>query len=121
MSSKSQGVPVGAPSFIEMGVPSGAEARGFFADLFGWTFHEMGGENCWAETPTLRVGVHAEDDTRTLVVYFAVADIDAAAARVRALGGEAPAPGPETAGFGRFVECRDRQGMRFGLHQPPRG
>jgi len=36
--------------------------------------------------------------------------------RIRAAGGEAQAPtnGP---GFGRFVQCVDPGGVRFGLHQ----
>jgi len=36
---------------------------------------------------------------------------------VRAAGGTAPDPGPAEPEFGRFVECRDDQGVRFGLRQ----
>ena len=113
-------VPAGAPSFVEIGAPSGTAVRSFFAALFGWSFHDMGGDNFWIQTPTLRFGLHPKDEDRNLVVYFAVEDIDAAAERVRVLGGQAPAPGPEQEGFGRFVECRDSQGIRFGLHQRAR-
>lgn len=111
----------GEPSFLEIGVPSGSSARDFYGELFAWTPHEMGGDNFWMETPTARVGVHPNDDDRVIVVYFRVQDIIAAVDRVRELGGSAGEPGAEDQGFGRFVECRDTQGVRFGLHQPPLG
>ena len=58
-------------------------------------------------------------------MFFAVDDIDAAADRVRELGGEIEdmdMDGEEesVAKFGRFKLCNDDQGSRFGLHQPPR-
>jgi predicted enzyme related to lactoylglutathione lyase len=37
----------------------------------------------------------------------------------REAGGEADPPAPEEPGFGRFSNCRDPQGIRFGLHQKP--
>jgi predicted enzyme related to lactoylglutathione lyase len=52
-----------------------------------------------------------------VVVYFRVDDIEAAVRRVRELGGEADDPGLAETG-GRFVSCRDDQGLAFGLHQP---
>jgi predicted enzyme related to lactoylglutathione lyase len=107
----------GEPTFIELGVPSGGRAHPFYQALFGWTVHPMEQDNFWMQTPTIRVGLHPGDETATMVVYFDVDDIEAAARRVRELGGQAPEPGPETPGFGRFVECRDPQGVRFGLHQ----
>ena len=110
----------GEPSFIEIGAPSGRASREFYQQLFGWTFHPMGEDNFWVQTPTIRAGVHAGDDTRVMVVYFAVDDIEQAIARVRELGGTADEPGPETEGFGRFAQCRDGQGIIFGLHQAPR-
>jgi predicted enzyme related to lactoylglutathione lyase len=110
----------GAPSFVELGVPQGERARAFFEQLFGWTFHDMGQDNFWAQTPTLRLGLHPKDPDALMVIYFAVDDIDAAARRVRELGGRCDDPGPEQEGFGRFVECRDPQGVRFGLRQVSR-
>jgi predicted enzyme related to lactoylglutathione lyase len=109
----------GEPSFIEIGVPSGSRARDFYQQLFGWTSRPMGKDNFAMESPTVGVGVHAGDPDACMVVYFAVSDIDAAVARLRELGGQADEPGPETEGFGRFVECRDPQNVRFGLRQAP--
>jgi len=43
-------------------------------------------------------------------------DVNAGAARVRELGGEADEPGP-VPGMGWFVTCRDTQGNDFGLWQ----
>jgi hypothetical protein len=62
--------------------------------------------------------VHGEDPSPQIYVYFNVSDIEAAAARVRSAGGEAEEPTDEP-GFGRFVNCRDPGGIRFGLHQTP--
>jgi uncharacterized protein len=109
--------PIGSPSFIELGTPSGSQARKFFGDLFGWASTEMGGENSCADTPTIRVGMHPGDPDACMVVYFAVSNLDAAIARVRELGGTANEPGPAEPGFGRMTECRDPQNVRFGLHQ----
>ena len=111
----------GAPSFIELGVPAGSRARKFFGEVLGWTFTDMGKDNFLAQTPSIQIGIHPNDPDATLVVYFLVDDLEAAIARVRAAGGTASEPGHEEAGFGRFSECRDDQGVRFGLRQLPRG
>ena len=110
-------VPFGAPSFIEMGAPDGSKSRAFFGELFGWSSMEMEAGSSCSSTPTIRVGIHPFDDDACMVVYFAVADIKAAAAQVRALGGIANDPGTVEPGFGALIECRDPQGVRFGLHQ----
>jgi predicted enzyme related to lactoylglutathione lyase len=111
----------GEPSFLEIGVPSGARARDFYRELLGWQFESMGGDNYFAATSTAGIGLHTDDPDALMVVYFTVADIEAAVERVRRLGGTAPQPGGGDERFGRFVECRDSQGVRFGLRQPPRG
>jgi predicted enzyme related to lactoylglutathione lyase len=109
----------GEPSFLEIGAGDAGRARTFFAGLFGWTFRdEQGGHS--ARLATAEVGVHPDDPARDIVVYFAVTDIEAAVARVRELGGDAPDPGPAQGDFGRFVECKDDQGIKFGLRQLPR-
>lgn len=105
----------GAPSFIELGVPAGSAARKFYGDVLGWTFTDMGKDNFLAQTPTIQIGIHPGDADAVFVVYFVVDDLEAAIARVRAAGGKADDPGPEQEGFGRFTECRDDQGVRFGL------
>ena len=66
----------------------------------------------------MRVGTHSDDPTPQIYVYFNVADLEAAAARVRAAGGQTEDPADEP-GFGRFVNCVGPGGLAFGLHVPP--
>jgi predicted enzyme related to lactoylglutathione lyase len=118
MSDQGERSQVGAPSFIELGVPAGSRARQFYGRVFGWSFTDMGDDNFLARTPTLEIGLHPRDADAVFVIYFLVDDLEAAVARVRAAGGTAADPGPDQEGFGRFSECRDDQGVRFGLRQP---
>lgn len=107
----------GEISYIEIGVADPAATADFLTALFGWSFTPMGdGGDGWFQTPGIRAGLHGDDPGYNIIPYFRVADLAAAAARVRQLGGEVEGPGEE-AGFGRFCNCRDRQGLRFGLHQ----
>ena len=71
---------------------------------------------CGSKTPTIKAGLHGNEKTPQMYVYFHVADLDAAAARVKAAGGEASEIKDEGE-FGRFVNCKDPGGIRFGLHQ----
>ena len=104
------------PSYLEIGAPDADKARAFFADLFDWPFTAMntGG---WFDSGDIKTGLHGQDDTPAIVVYFEVSDIEAAIAKVRGLGGTAENPTPDEPGFGRFSTCADPQGIRFGLRQ----
>lgn len=106
-------------SFLEIGAPDATRTRDFLAGLFGWRFEAVGGGHT-TEDSGVAIGLHGGDDDRNIVVYFEVADIDAAVARVRALGGTAPDADAGDPRFGRFVECKDPDGVRFGLRQPAR-
>lgn len=103
-------------AWLEIGAPDATRTRDFFAALFGWRFDAVG-QGFATRDSGVGAGLHGGDDDRNMVVYFGVEDIDAAAARVRELGGTAPEPGPADPTFGRFVECKDADGVRFGLHQ----
>ena len=116
----------GELSFFELGVGDADEGRAFYQALFGWTF-ETGpsGKGFVITTPNVPGGMHPGDAGATPYAFFAVDDIDAAAAKVRELGGEIVEMDVEgdddsQATFGRFKLCRDDQGSQFGLHQPPR-
>lgn len=102
----------GVISFIEIGSADAQALRTFFGAVFGWPSHD----DAWLQTPTIRAGTHGEDPTPQIYVYFQAADLDGAAERVRAAGGEAEAITQEP-GFGRFVNCRGPGGVQFGLHQ----
>ncbi len=106
------------PDHFEIGVPDAARFKAFFGPLLGWRFHTMGsGEEGWIETGGVRGGLHETSTGAGIVTYFAVPDLDVALDTVRELGGEASTPSAEEPGFGRFAECRDDQGLAFGLHQ----
>jgi predicted enzyme related to lactoylglutathione lyase len=114
---------VGEVSFFELGVRDPAAARRFYGDLFGWPMTPgPSGENGGFHIDAGNVpgGLHGGDEGAVPYLFFRVDDIQAAAARVRELGGEAEfnehsGPGPS----GTFAFCADNQGSRFGLHQPP--
>lgn len=117
----------GAISFFELGVGDAAKGRAFYEGLFGWGFETGPSGAGWVlGTPNIPGGMHPNDAGGSPYLFFAVDDVDAAVARVEALGGEIVDIGvsdsPETeARFGRFRFCKDDQGSPFGLHEPPRG
>lgn len=112
--------PMSKISFVEMGSRDVEETSIFFAGLFGWRYHasEDPAQGGWFETPGIRIGLHGDDPAWEMVPYFRVGDIEAAVTQVRALGGWAEDRIADEDDFGRFCNCRDPQGMRFGLHQP---
>ena len=116
----------GELAFFELGVGDAEKGRAFYEAMFGWTFEPgPSGQGYVITTPTVPGGMHPGDAGAAPYVFFAVDDIDEATAKVRELGGEVDdmdVEGDEQsqATFGRFKLCRDDQGSKFGLHQPPR-
>lgn len=110
-------VMTGEPSYLELGVPDPDRAVAFYGAVLGWTVDPSAGMR-QIETPTLSIGIHGGDPGAHFEVLFAVPDIDAALAAVTAAGGDVVAPVTDSPGFGRWAECRDDQGVRFGLRQP---
>ncbi|MGF1512061.1 MAG: VOC family protein [Myxococcota bacterium] len=108
-------------SYIEMGSGNASLSSSFFERLFDWRFHAMDGSEGggWFETSSIRVGLHGRDHEFGIVPYFRVQSIEVAVADVRRLGGQADDHIANEPGFGRFCNCKDPQGMRFGLHEPP--
>ena len=66
----------------------------------------------------MKVGTHGDDPAPQIYVCLHVADLEAAAERVRIAGGQTEAPTDEP-GFGRFVNCVGPGGLAFGLHTRP--
>jgi predicted enzyme related to lactoylglutathione lyase len=64
-------------------------------------------------------GIHGGQSAAEVRIYFRVDDIEAAAARVRALGGEVLSIDEYESGGN--AECRDDQGLRFDLFRPRAG
>ena len=117
----------GELTFFEIGVEDAERGRTFYEGVFGWRFEPGPSASGFVITaPNVTGGMHGGDKGAVPYVFFKVDDIDAAAQRVRELGGEVDETdsggGDEAdAKFGRFRFCRDDQGSAFGLHQPPDG
>ena len=95
------------------------KARAFYGALLGWKIESDAGP-AQASTGGLDIGIHDRDPSSLLEVFFNVKDLDSAVTRVTELGGQTISEvHAENASFGRWVECQDDQGVRFGLRQPP--
>jgi predicted enzyme related to lactoylglutathione lyase len=105
-------------------------AQAFYTAVFGYAWQEAPGGLRYA---TFSVDGHLADgalgipeewhaggrpDPRWLT-YFAVDDVDAAAASAERLGDDVLFP-PQDSRFGRFAALRDPQGATFNAIRPPR-
>jgi predicted enzyme related to lactoylglutathione lyase len=105
---------------IEIPADDTEQGRAFWGSLFGWQFESYPGP---FEYHMARIGdtsgaaiTDMEPGKRSMRPYFDVDDINAGAARVRELGGEA-ADTMAVPNMGWFVTCTDPQGNEFGLWQ----
>lgn len=108
----------GEPSYIELGVPDADRARAFYGALLGWQPSGESGPGS-VETPSLHVGLHSDDPAAEMLVFFAVADLQACLDELARLGGTLHGTVAEDPAFGRFAVCSDDQGVRFALHERP--
>jgi uncharacterized protein len=69
-------------------------------------------------TSSLDIGIHDDDEASHFEVFFAVDELELSLAKVLELGGKAVSEVHDNPGFGRWVECSDDQGVRFGLREP---
>lgn len=119
---------IGEFCWINMLTPQPAEARAFFGALLGWTFVEMPG----AIGHTIVVGdrdvggLFDRDSPQTpkgarahIGVMVKVQSADAAAEKVKALGGQARAPF-DVMQAGRMAVCFDPNGAAFDVWEPKR-
>ena len=106
----------GEASYIELGVRDADAARAFYGRLLGW---QVSGDRGWGQvdSPTLSIGMHDADESSIFEVFFSVDDLDASLAQVTQLGGRVTSAVNESPGFGRWAECADDQGVRFGLRE----
>lgn len=105
---------------LEIPADDTAGARQFWSELFGWQFQPAPGAPDYHMTrisdQTGAAVTSMEPGKRGTRVYFDVDDINAGAARVRQLGGEAGEPAP-VPGMGWFSICADSAGNEFGIWQ----
>ena len=112
-----------AGQVVHLEIPSKdtEKSRAFWGGLFGWTFEQYPGPTEYHMTRiTEQSGAAIYDpdpaDKRGTRSYFDVDDINAGAARVRELGGEAGEAMPVPT-MGWFAYCKDTEGNEFGLWQ----
>jgi uncharacterized protein len=105
----------GQPSYVELGVPDVDAAYRFYGSLLGWT--PPAGPGGQVDTETLSIGIHGHDAEKHFEVFFAVDDLAASIDEVVELGGEVLGDINDSGDFGLWVECRDDQGVRFGLRE----
>ncbi|MFD0856681.1 VOC family protein, partial [Actinomadura adrarensis] len=108
----------GEIAYVTIEVPDSARAQTFFGNVLGWSFTPGRVPDGWSvqvhggEVYPM-TGMHGGHDRPTVVPVYAVNDIDAAVARVRAEGGTAS--DPQRQPYGTLAECTDDQGSRFYL------
>jgi len=105
---------------IEIPADDTEQARAFWGSLFGWEFQSYPGPSEYLMTRISDSSggaiTNMETGKRGTRTYFAVDDINAGAAKVKELGGEADNPMPVPS-MGWFATCRDPHGNDFGLWQ----
>lgn len=112
-----------AGQMVHFEIPTGdaEKAKSFWGGLFGWEFQEFpgapGGYHMTRLSENTGGAIYgAEGGKRGTRTYFDVDDINAGAARVTELGGEAGEATPVPS-MGWFAICTDPEGNEFGLWQ----
>lgn len=105
---------------LEIPADDTAKSQAFWSGLFGWQFESFPGPSEYHMT---RLGesqgaavTNMEPGKKGTRPYFSVDDINAGAAKVQELGGEAGEP-MAVPQMGWFVTCQDPHGNDFGLWQ----
>ena len=106
---------------VEIPADDTAKAREFWGGLFGWQFQAYEGSpseyHMWQIAERQGGAItNMEPGKRGMRLYFDVDDINAGAARVNELGGEA-GEAMAVPSMGWFAVCKDNEGNEFGLWQ----
>jgi len=113
------------PIHFELGVIEPKRAVKFYEDVFSWKCYKWDGPmEYWLVTtgaegsPGINGGImiHKDSQPRT-VNTIGVDDVDAAAEKVTAAGGQVVVPKMAIPGIGWQMYCLDTEGNLFGLHQ----
>ena len=105
---------------IEIPADDTGKAQEFWGSLLGWEFQAFPGPFEYHMTRLSEQQgaaiTNMEQGKKGMRAYFLVDEINAGAARVKELGGEAndPSPVPQ---MGWFSTCKDPHGNEFGLWQ----
>ena len=117
--------PEGTPCWVDLGVSDIPLAIGFYSGIFGWEVVQGGPETGGYAIAHLDgrtvAGIGPKmgpPDTPTLwTVYFATADADATAAKVKGAGGQLLMDPMDVMDVGRMAIAADITGASFGLWQ----
>jgi predicted enzyme related to lactoylglutathione lyase len=106
------------PVHVELPAGDTARAKGFYSGLFGWEWQSMEGpiEYHMTQFTEDSGGAIFPAEERGARVYFDTDDINAGAAKIKDLGGQADEPQP-VPGMGWFVTANDTEGNKIGLWQ----
>ncbi|NEX47253.1 VOC family protein [Pseudotabrizicola algicola] len=117
----------GLPFWYELATADSSTSAAFYGPVMGWHFADAGVpgfDYTIASMGTDMVaGLMAPDGgmSEVWMMYFAVDDCDATAARARDLGGSVLQGPDDIPGTGRYAIIADPQGAVFGLMQPADG
>lgn len=116
---------VGATCWYELATRDHQRANDFYATFLPWSYEQMG-DGVEFDYTVIKVGEENAGGTMTMtsdvpaevppfwLVYFAVADTDAACAQIRAKGGGVLMD-PVDSPYGRFAPVHDPWGAAFGV------
>lgn len=107
--------------YFTLGVPDTERGKAFYGALFGWRFEpdDVQPDAVYAHVANVSPPGGIFSGHEGLVGYFRVADIQAAVATVRDLGGSAEEPSQSPSGWS--AACRDDQDQPLHLWQPAEG
>jgi predicted enzyme related to lactoylglutathione lyase len=119
----------GAPSWFELQTRDYQAALAYYSAVFGWDVHVM------SDAPDFRYSTNGQEDTAVAgvldasatlpegvpshwLIYFGIADTDAALTSIESLGGTVVVPAADTP-FGRIATVTDPTGALFKIVQAP--
>lgn len=119
----------GKPCWFELATNKGAlpQVEGFYADVLGWSFADAGMPDmayhlASSDGDMVAGAMEMPEDVVGMppfwMIYLTVDDADAAADRIRALGGKVFREPADIPGTGRFAIAADPQGAAFGIMAP---
>lgn len=121
------GLPLGKFVWHDLMTTDVEKALSYYADLLGWTYREVEMEGFGTYRIIQAAGEEhggfvplepAEDHPNRWISYATVEDVDAAVARAVELGGQAPVPGTDIPGIGRFAVIVDPKGAAISPYRP---
>ncbi|MDI3422551.1 VOC family protein [Streptomyces luteolus] len=117
----------GAPCFLDLGAPDVPAATAFYGAVLGWDFESMGDGGGDMEGGMFRsdgklvagLGKLTEQGARSAwMIYFKVADADAAKQSVETAGGTVRVEPMDLEDWGRMAQFTDPLGGQFAVWQP---